>query len=144
MGFDASEVMRELDGQRVMREVDAQRVLRDSSHVASVSNSLRQYMNIARDLSGIAQLHRSIQGSMVPAIGDVRAAEMISRTGVYDSLAGLRSARHLASLTGSHVVPESVRRGLPGLLSRNLTGLSNYPRMPSDVLKPAGCLGVMA
>jgi hypothetical protein len=159
MGFEASEVMRELDGQRVMREVDAQRVirevdaqrvLRDSSHVASVSNVLRQYKQLTRDLSGIDRtrqykqlardlsgmdwMRRSIQGSMVPAIGDVRAAEKISRTGVYDSLAGLISARHLASLTVSHVAPESARRRLPGL-ARNLAGLSDYPRLQSDVLK---------
>src|SRR5215208_1726428 len=101
MGFEASEVMRELNGQRVMREVDAQRVirevdaqrvLRDSSNVASVSNVLRQYKQLARDLSGIDRtrqykqlardlsrmdwMRRSIQGSMVPAIGDVWAAEM--------------------------------------------------------------------
>jgi hypothetical protein len=76
MGFDASEVMRELDGQRVMREVDAQRVLRDSSHGASVSNDLRQYKQLARDLNGMDWMRRSIQGSMVPAIGDVWAAEM--------------------------------------------------------------------
>lgn len=137
MGFDASEVVRELDGQRVMREVDAQRVLRDSSHVASMSNSSRQYKNIARDLSGIDQLRRSILGSMAPAIGDLRAAEKISRTGVY--LASL-SARPLASFRVSHVFPESVRRGLPGL-SGNLTDLSNYPRMQSDVLKQARMLG---
>jgi hypothetical protein len=76
MGFNASEVMRELDGQRVMREVDAQRVLRDSSHVASVSNVLRQYKQLARDLSGMDWMRGSIQGSMVPAIGDAWAAEM--------------------------------------------------------------------
>jgi len=85
MGFEASEVMRELNGQRVMREVDAQRVirevdaqrvLRDSSNVASVSNVLRQYKQLARDLSRMDWMRRSIQGSMVPAIGDVWAAEM--------------------------------------------------------------------
>jgi hypothetical protein len=76
MGFEASEAMRELDRQRVMREVDAQRVLRDSSHVASVSNVLRQYKQLARDLSGMDWMRRSIQGSIVPAIGDVWAAEM--------------------------------------------------------------------
>jgi hypothetical protein len=44
VGFDASEFMQEVDGQRV---------LRDSSSIASVSKSLLQYKNIARDLSGV-------------------------------------------------------------------------------------------
>jgi hypothetical protein len=74
--LDGQRVMREVDAQRVIREVDAQRVLRDSSHVASVSNVLRQYKQLARDLSGMDWMRRSIQDSMVPAIGDVWAAEM--------------------------------------------------------------------
>jgi hypothetical protein len=104
----------------------------DHEYVASESNVLQEYKTLASDLSGIDQLQRSIQGSMVPAIGDVRAAEMISRADVYASLASLRA---------SHVLSESVRRGLPGLLSGTFTGLNNYPRMPSDVLKQARTLG---
>jgi hypothetical protein len=41
-----------------------------------VSNVLRQYKQLARDLSGMDWMRRSIQDSMVPAIGDVWAAEM--------------------------------------------------------------------
>src|SRR5215212_9618743 len=123
MGFDASEVMRELDGQRVMQEVDAQRVLRDSSPIASVSNSLLQYKNIARDLSGVDRMLRSFGGidqmirdirgtdrvlSMARVAGGARFAEM-NRAGLYADLA-------------KHVDPESARRGLPGL-ARNLAGL---------------------
>jgi hypothetical protein len=114
MGFEASEVMRELDGQRVMREVDAQRVirevdaqrvLRDSSHVASVSNVLRQYKQLARDLSGMDWMQRSIQGSMVPAIGDVWAAEMSlsNYARMQSDMVGYRSLRRsIAQAFESH------------------------------------------
>src|SRR5215213_9887726 len=104
MGFDASEVMRELDGQRVMREVDAQRVLRDASPVASVNNVLRQYQRHARDLIGVDQLQRTIQGSMVHAIDYARIAEM-SSTIAYPSLTRVRD-----TLRASYVLDESVRR----------------------------------
>ena len=141
MGFDASEIMQEVDGQRVMQEVDAHRVLRDSSSIASVSNSLLQYKNIARDLSGvdrmlrgfggIDQIFRDIRGtdrvlSMARVSGGARFAEM-NRAGLYADLA-------------KHIVPEFARSGLPGL-TRNLAGLNDYSRLQSDVLKQARMLG---
>jgi hypothetical protein len=132
VGFDASEIM---------QEVDAQRVLRDSSSIASMSNSLLQYKNIARDLSGVDRMLRSFGGidqifrdirgtdrvlSMARVAGGARFAEM-NRADLYADLA-------------KHVVPEFARRGLPGL-ARNLAGLNDYSRMQSDVLKQARMLG---
>jgi hypothetical protein len=113
-----------------MREVDAQRVLRDASPVASVNNVLRQYQRHARDLIGVDQLQRTIQGSMVHAIDDARIAEM-SSTIAYASLTRVRD-----TLRASHVLDESVRRVLPGL-RRNLADLSYYALTQSDVLKQA-------
>ena len=114
MGFDASEVGRDPDAERLLR----------SSYSPSMNYELRRLQKMLRSIR-IDPMPPSFQGSMVPLIGDVRPAEMIRRTGVNLSLA---------------IFPESMRRGVPGL-SWNLTGLSNHPPMPSDVLKPFKMLG---
>jgi hypothetical protein len=144
VGFDASEVMRELDTQRVLREVDAQRVLRDSSPIASVSNSLLQYKNIARELSGVDRMHRSF-GGIDQMIRDIRGTDRMlsmARVAGRASFAEMNRAGLYADLA-KHVVPEFARRGLPGL-ARNLASLNDYSRMQSDVLKPARMLGALS
>src|SRR5215212_4379492 len=105
MGLDASEVGRDPDAERLLR----------SSYSRSMNHEVRRLQKMLRNIE-IDPMLASFQGSIVPAIGDVRAAEMIS-----------------------NVVPESMRRDLLGL-SGTLRGLSNYPRMPSDVLKQARML----
>jgi hypothetical protein len=141
LGFDASEVMRELDGQRVMREVDGQRVLRDSLPIASMSNSLQPLKNIARDLSGIDQLRRSIRGSMAPSIGALNSMAM-SRAGAYSHLTKVvnEALRPYNPPIHRQVISDSLRRGLPGLAG-NLTGSNYYVRMQSDVLRQVRTLG---
>ena len=117
MGFDASEVGRDPDAERLLR----------SSYSPSMNYEVRRLQKMLRSIR-IDPMPPSLQGSMVPIIGDVRSAEMIRRTGVNLSLA---------------VFPETVRRGVPGL-SGNFTGLSNYPRMQSDVLKQGRMFGNLA
>jgi hypothetical protein len=135
VGFDASRAMQQLDGSRALRELDAQRYSIVPSHIASANNILRQYQKTVLGFSGIDEIQRSIQGSMARSIGSLSSAAM-NRAGAYSHLTKVvnETLRPYKPPIHHQVIPESVRRGLPGL-TWNLAGSSYYARMQSDVLK---------
>jgi hypothetical protein len=88
LGFDAGDVMRELDGQRVMPEVDAhrlrhaldgQRALREASRGVAMDYDLLRRKMMPEVIRNERML-RSVQVSAARIAGDVRTAEMVRRS----------------------------------------------------------------
>ncbi len=155
MGFDANEVMRDLDVNRAMREMDGQRILRDS-HVRSMSDYLQQHQKMLRSMGSIDRMVRSV-GGIDQMLRSIRGTDRIQPS-ILNSLqrgpvallrpAGVHSAGVypplLASIRetfrASHTLRESVLRGLPGIAG-NHGVLSHYARMQSDMMKQSRMLG---
>jgi hypothetical protein len=121
MGFDASEVGRDPDAERLLR----------SSYSLSMNYEVRRLQKMLRSIR-IDPMPPSFQGS-------IRSTDSMQAS-ILSSLTRSPTEMIRDTFRVSHVFPEFMRRGLPGL-SGNFTGLSNYPRMQSDVLKQARIFG---
>jgi hypothetical protein len=121
MGFDASEVGRDPDVERLLR----------SSYSPSMNYEVRRLQKMLRSIR-IDPMPPSFQGT-------IRSTDSMQAS-ILSCLTRSPTEMIRDTFRVSHVFPESMRRVLPGL-SWNLTGLSNYPPMPSDVLKPFTLFG---